>query len=155
MKKREQKKVIVKKAQTAIEYMLLLTICALIVFASFKTFFAPEGRVRNGLDLYFNKVSNEVMGSEPEFTTIATTGGPCGADCTSFTYNDCPTADGCCWKYIQYAWYQPTNDPSIGAGQCQSSSSGCMLPGGSCEVFNAGVCCNQDSTCASMGGGCS
>ena len=51
--------------QTAIEYMLLLTICALIVFAAFKTFFGPSGRVRNATEIYFNKVSNGVMGSAP------------------------------------------------------------------------------------------
>mgnify|MGYP001589023181 CR=1 FL=1 len=54
-----------KNAQTAIEYLLLLTICALIVFVSFKTFFSPEGRLRNGLELYFNNVSNKVMGNVP------------------------------------------------------------------------------------------
>lgn len=57
---------ILGKAQTAIEYLLLLTICALIVFVAFKTFFEPGGRVRNGLDLYFNKVSNKVMGDAPD-----------------------------------------------------------------------------------------
>lgn len=51
--------------QTAIEYMLLLTICALIVFAAFKTFFGPGGNVRNATEGYFNKVSNSIMGSAP------------------------------------------------------------------------------------------
>jgi len=58
----KQKKWISRRAQTAIEYLLLLTICALIVFFAFRTFFSEGGRVRNGLDLYFNKVSNKVMG---------------------------------------------------------------------------------------------
>jgi Flp pilus assembly pilin Flp len=57
--------IFVKKAQTAIEYLLLLTICALIVFLALRTFFQEGGRVRNGLELYFNKVSNKVMGDKP------------------------------------------------------------------------------------------
>lgn len=57
----------IQKGQTAIEYLLLLTICALIVFFMFKTFFSDGGRVRNGLDLYFNKVSNKVMGNAPNW----------------------------------------------------------------------------------------
>lgn len=64
-----RKRFVLSRGQTAIEYMLLLTICALIVFAGFKTFFTPGGRVRNGLDLYFNKVSNSVMGPAPSLTT--------------------------------------------------------------------------------------
>jgi Flp pilus assembly pilin Flp len=65
MRLRKEKKCMVRKGQTAIEYMLLLTICALIVFAGFRTFFQPGERARNGFDLYFNKVSNSIMGPAP------------------------------------------------------------------------------------------
>lgn len=53
------------RGQTAIEYMLLLTICALIVFTAFKTFFLPGGRVRNATESYFNAVGSSVMGNAP------------------------------------------------------------------------------------------
>lgn len=61
--------------QTAIEYMLLLTICALIVFAAFKTFFAPGGNVNKPTEAYFNKISSNIMGPAPVFTTITNPGG--------------------------------------------------------------------------------
>jgi len=84
MKKTKQEKFMEQKAQTAIEYMLLLTICALIVFASFKTFFEPDGRVGNGLDLYFNKVSNSLMGPAPSLPALPPPPDPCGS---------CPDSD--------------------------------------------------------------
>ncbi len=111
-----KEKRISRKAQTAIEYMLLLTICALLVFASFRVFFEPEGRVRNGLDLYFNKVSESVMGPAPELTivtpTICDQDGVCeppGEDstncidcvdysiCDSYGIDECTQSAACQW----------------------------------------------------------
>ncbi len=54
-----------KKAQTAIEYLLLLTICALIAFVFLRTFFVPGGKVKESLDLYFCKIKDKVAGSAP------------------------------------------------------------------------------------------
>ena len=143
--------------QTAVEYMLLLTICALIVFTAFNTFFSPGGRVRNVTEDYFNKVSSNIMGDEPVFTAIVPTGGPCGAACTSFGYSDCPVVGGCCQRYLEYTWQVNPNDPSMGAGQCSLSSSGCIMPtaASNCDVYSAEECCVNDGYCASMGGGCS
>lgn len=59
-----------RKAQTAIEYMLLLTICALIAFAGFRLFFQPGKRVRNGFELYFNNVSNALIGPSPNVQSL-------------------------------------------------------------------------------------
>ncbi len=142
--------------QTAIEYMLLLTICALIVFAAFKTFFSPGGNVHSTTENYFNKVSSNIMGPEPVFTSNESTGGPCGAACTSFSYSDCPIADNCCSKYIEYSWQMNPNDPSIGAGQCNVSSSECMFPidPANCDTYNSNECCVQDGLCASSGTAC-
>lgn len=49
------------KAQTAIEYLLLLTICALIAFVIFRTFFSPGGRAREAALDYFNAVHEEIV----------------------------------------------------------------------------------------------
>ncbi|HOD12052.1 MAG TPA: hypothetical protein PKO44_03020 [Candidatus Omnitrophota bacterium] len=142
--------------QTAIEYMLLLTICALIVFAAFKTFFAPGGNVNKPTEAYFNKISSNIMGPEPVFTSNESTGGPCGAACTSFSYSDCPTANDCCSKHLEYSWQMNPNDPSIGAGQCNVSFSGCVFPPdpANCDTYSNNECCVQDSLCASSGTGC-
>jgi len=59
------------KAQAAIEYLLLLTICALIAFFVFRTFFDEDegGRARNVSEEYFTEVQNQLMGEPPSFDT--------------------------------------------------------------------------------------
>ncbi len=55
------------KAQTAIEYLLLLTICALIAFVVFRLFFNEGGRAREAANQYFFKVQEGVVGDPPSF----------------------------------------------------------------------------------------
>ena len=63
------------KGQTAIEYMLLLTICALIAFVSFRTFFGEPDQeplndaVKNPMQTYFNEVQDGIMGPAPNLPT--------------------------------------------------------------------------------------
>lgn len=56
-----------RKAQTAIEYLLLLTICALIAFVVFRLFFNEGGRARDVANQYFLKVQEEIVGEPPSF----------------------------------------------------------------------------------------
>ena len=53
------------KGQIAIEYLLLLTICALVTFWGFKTFFQEGGAVRDPMTNYFAKVQGEISGPVP------------------------------------------------------------------------------------------
>ena len=53
-----------KKAQSAVEYLLLLAVVAVIVFVGFKTTILPQTQqVSSG---YFNKVANGIMGEPPD-----------------------------------------------------------------------------------------
>ena len=57
-----------RKSQTAIEYLLLFTITAIIVFVGFRTLLPRMGEVSNA---YFNVASNGIMGQPPPpFTAI-------------------------------------------------------------------------------------
>ena len=49
-------------SQTAIEYLLLFTIVAIIVFVGFKNTLPKTQEVSTG---YYNKVSNLIMGEAP------------------------------------------------------------------------------------------
>ncbi|MDP8266849.1 MAG: hypothetical protein P9M07_07915 [Candidatus Aceula meridiana] len=61
---------IFSKGQAAIEYLLLLTICALIAFFVFRSFFDEEsGRARQATNAYFTEVQNHLMGEPPDFDT--------------------------------------------------------------------------------------
>ena len=51
-----------KKAQTAIEYLLLLAVTAIIVFISFKTLLPKSGEISQA---YFNKTAAGIMGDAP------------------------------------------------------------------------------------------
>ena len=51
-----------KKAQTAIEYMLLFTLGAIIVFIAFKNML-PTAQERSGE--YYTAVANAIMGEPP------------------------------------------------------------------------------------------
>ena len=52
-----------RKAQTAIEYLLLLTVTAVIVFIGFKTIVPRSGQVS---ERFFNKVANGIMDTPPD-----------------------------------------------------------------------------------------
>ncbi len=61
------------KGQTAIEYTLILTICALIAFVSFRIFFSETGTpenaaIQNPTQTYFNEVQDAIMGDAPNIT---------------------------------------------------------------------------------------
>lgn len=51
-----------KKAQTAVEYLLLFTVVATVVLVSFKTFLPKTHDIANQ---YFIKVANGIMGPRP------------------------------------------------------------------------------------------
>ena len=53
-----------KKAQTAIEYLLLLALVALIVLISFPILMPKTQAVSN---TYFDKISNAIMDEPPQF----------------------------------------------------------------------------------------
>jgi len=84
-----KKKLIQKKAQTAIEYMLLLGVIVAIVLIGFKTYLP---RTQDAANIYFNRVSVGILG-EPN---------PCGDGlcCAPFETPekcpvDCPGPGGC------------------------------------------------------------
>ena len=52
------------KGQIAIEYLLLLTICALVFFLGFRTFFEDGGQVSDVSTNYFAKVQNAIVGDK-------------------------------------------------------------------------------------------
>ncbi len=52
------------KGQIAIEYLLILTVCALVAFGGFKLFFEEGGEVRGPMTSYFTKVQREIVGDE-------------------------------------------------------------------------------------------
>jgi len=79
-------KINLKKAQTAIEYMLLLAVVVGIVLVGFKTYLP---RTQNSADLYFNRVIVGIIG----------VGGRCGDGFCDDRYENnekcCADCGGC------------------------------------------------------------
>jgi Flp pilus assembly pilin Flp len=141
MKTVDEKKKLIKTAQTAIEYLLLLTICALIVFAGFRTFFEPGGRVRNGLDLYFNSVSGNLMGDGASLDTTPpiTVPPPPPTACTYATAVDCVAHSECMWRLTYGTSCGVTISKCATRGPCSGVN----------QVFSSGICCSSHPSCTS------
>ena len=86
------------KGQIAIEYLLLLTICALVTFWGFKTFFQEGGAVRDPMTNYFVKVQGELMGDAPDLSGGYGVG-PCGWGDELSCVN---TPEKSCWWVKEY-----------------------------------------------------
>jgi|GEM_PF-1028381 len=156
MKIKKERKFVDQKAQTAIEYLLLLTIAALIVFASFNTFFSPGGRVQNGLDLYFNKVGNGIMGNAPVLSTTSTVRS-CAENTTSAACNF--YASRCIWvdryfklPYVGGCQTAPFCADRSSNATCENQSSPdckCRCTNTcSCYIYQDRESCAAQSNCA-------
>ena len=90
-----------KKAQTAIEYLLLFAIAAIIVFIGFKTILPKSGEVSTA---YFNKVANAIMGEPFNAPAVA-------VSCDEITDDDCRKRSRgvpCCFDHCCYGrWVNP------------------------------------------------
>ncbi|MDD3374116.1 MAG: hypothetical protein PHY73_00100 [Candidatus Omnitrophica bacterium] len=88
------------KGQIAIEYLLLLTICALVAFLGFKTFFGEDGQVRDAATNYFVKVQNAIVGDPVDGTALSSVIPQSEWElCEGLSYDECGILPLCLWAW--------------------------------------------------------